>query len=99
MKKKPLYVNYNSEDVSGGHILFTSSYQFEQNPVNCNMLLFTSTLHCLPSAIQLNGYWLPCGNMFYDLSVTVYSFLARCFEIRFRHYSTYGAQDSSVKDI
>lgn len=26
-------------------------------------------------------------------------FLARCFEIRFHHYSTYGAHDSSVKDI
>ena len=44
------------------------------------------------------GYWFPSGNMFYDLSVTVY-FLAHCFKIRFCHYSSYGTHDLSVKNI
>ena len=55
MKKKPLHVNYNSEDVSDGYILFLGLLSI-RTIVRTDAFVFLSTLYCLPAAIQLNGY-------------------------------------------
>jgi len=74
---------------SGGYIFFGGSelsIRSETQFVPCFCFICLRYLVCL-----LRFSWTDIdfhGNMFYNLSVTVYSFLARCFEIHFRFYYT-----------